>query len=238
MRPKVAIALSALIIAAVPLVLIGNTLWVLANPWLVTLTYSVPGFPDDDRGLSDPERNNLAVTGIRSIRPGSDGLELLRDARLPSGKRAFVDREIVHMGDVRGLIAGILTAWAVALVLGVTSALCLRRLGPPGSVGRAFVAGAVLTGGATGVAATLMLIDFEFFFDGFHAVFFESDSWQFSSSYLLRQLYPDFFWGVAGGTMATLVVLQAAALIAGIRRWERQGRQLGEATRLEPSAPR
>ena len=218
MRPKLAIALSALVIAAVPLVLVGNTLWVLANPWLVTAAYSVPGFPEDDRGLSDRERTDLAVAGIRAIRPGSDGVELLRDARLPGSAPAFADREIEHMRDVRGLIAGVLTAWAVALILGIAAALWLRRLGPPGSAGRALVAGAILTVAAMGLASALMLINFKVFFDAFHGVFFEGESWQFSSSYLLRQLYPDFFWGVAGGAMSALVVLQAVALIAVISR--------------------
>ena len=144
MRRKLALALSALIVAAVPAILIGNTLWVLMNPWFVHAQYAVPGFPADSHGLGDHERTDLAVTGIRSIRPGSDGVELLREARLPSGSPAFEEREIQHMGDVRGLVAGFLTVWAVALVLTVAAALGLRQLGTPGSVGSALVAGAFL----------------------------------------------------------------------------------------------
>ncbi len=76
----------------------------------------------------------------------------------------------------------------------------------------------------------IMLINFEFFFDGFHGVFFEGDSWRFNSSYLLRQLYPDFFWGVAGGAMAALVTLQAVALVAGFGQRGRDDRRLGDVT--------
>jgi integral membrane protein (TIGR01906 family) len=229
-RPKLALALSALIVAAVPAILIGNTLWVLMNPWFVHAEYSVPGFPADSHGLSDQERTDLAVTGIRSIRPGSDGVELLREARLPSGDPAFEEREIQHMGDVRALVGGLLTVWAIALVLAVAAVLGLRRLGAPGSVGRALVTGAFLTVAAMALAGLIMLINFEFFFDGFHGVFFEGDTWQFDSSFLLRQLYPDFFWGVAGGTMAALVMLQAVALVAGFRQRGGDDRRLEHAT--------
>ena len=218
MRCRLAVALSALIVAAVPVVLIGNTLWVLINPWFVHAQYSLPGFPADSYGLSDQERTDLAVSGIRSIRPGSDGVELLREARLPSGDPAFEEREIQHMEDVRDLVAGFLTAWAIALALGVAAALGLRRLGARGSAGRALVRGAILTVAAMAPVGLIMLLNFEFFFDGFHGLFFEGDSWRFSSNYTLRLLYPDFFWGVAAGTMAALVVLQAVALIAGFRR--------------------
>jgi hypothetical protein len=225
MRRRLALALSALIVVAVPVVLVGNTLLVLVNPWFVHAQYAVPGFPDDSRGLSDGERTELAVTGIRSIRPGSGGVELLREARLPSGGPAFEEREIQHMEDVRRLVAGSLIAWAIALVLGVGAVLALRRInGPPafrlpwtharGPVRRALVGGAYLTIAAMALAGLVMLVDFDLFFDGFHGVFFEGDSWQFDDGDTLLQLYPDFFWGVAGGTMAALVTLQAAALIA------------------------
>jgi integral membrane protein (TIGR01906 family) len=233
MRRKLALALSALIVAAVPAILIGNTLWVLMNPWFVHAQYAVPGFPADSHGLGDHERTDLAVTGIRSIRPASDGVELLREARLPSGSPAFEEREIQHMGDVRGLVAGFLTVWAIAVVLAVAAALGLRRLGAPGSVWRALVAGAFLTVAAMALVGLIMLINFGFFFDGIHGVFFEGDSWRFNSSYILRQLYPDFFWGVAGGTMAAVVVLQAVALVAGLRERGRDDRRLGNATPVD-----
>lgn len=219
MRHRLAIALSALIVAAVPAVLIGNPLWVLVNPWFVHAQYAVPGFPDDSLGLSDEERTDLAVTGIRSIQPGSDGVELLHDARLPSGAPAFVQREIQHMEDVRGVVAGFLIVWAIALVFAVSAALALRRLGAPGSVERALVIGAYLTIAAIALVGLIMLVNFDLFFDGFHGLFFEGDSWRFDSSYTVRQLYPYFFWGVAGGTITVLVVLQAVALVAGVRRW-------------------
>ena len=230
MRRRLALALSALLILAVPIVLVGNTLLVLVNPWFVHAQYAIPGFPDDDIGLSDDERTDLAVTGIRSIRPGSEGTELLREARLPDGTPAFDEDEIRHMDDVRALVRGTLIAWAIALVLGLGALLALRRIDGPsplrlpwtpalGPVGTALVGGAYLTIAAMALAGLVMLIDFDFFFDDlFHGLFFEGDSWQFDDEDTLLQLYPEFFWGVAGATLAALVVLQAAAVIGVARK--------------------
>lgn len=216
-----ATALSTLIVAAIPIILIGNTVWLLMNPWFVEAQYSLPGFPSDTRGLSDQARTDLAITGIRSVRPYGDGVELLREARLPSGEPAFREREVSHMEDVRGIVAGFLTAWAIALVCAVTAAVGLRRLGNPGSVSRSVLKGALLTIAAMVLIGAFAVVDFDAFFSAFHGIFFEGDSWRFDSSFTLRRLYPDIFWGVAAGTMAAIVLLQAAALVAGLRR--RQG---------------
>ncbi|MDP9188055.1 MAG: DUF1461 domain-containing protein [Actinomycetota bacterium] len=216
MRDRIAIALSVLVVAAIPAVLIGNTLWVLIVPWLIDAEYALPGFPADPEGLGDAERKDLALTGMDSIRPFGEGTDVLREARLPDGEPAFTEREIAHMKDVRALIAGVLIAWAVALVVAIAGTLALRRRGERGSP--TLVAGAWLTLGAMALIGVVMLIDFEFFFDGFHGIFFEGDSWRFNESYTLRRVYPDFFWGAAAGGMAVLVAAQAAALIVGLRR--------------------
>src|SRR5512134_722572 len=168
MRPKLAAVLAALIVAAVPAVLIGNALWVMVNPWLVHAQYAIPGFPDDARGLSDADRTDLALRGINSIRPGTEGVELLREARLPSGGEAFEEREIDHMQDVRQLITAFFVLWAAALALGIAAALALRRLGSGDAITVALRRGALLTIGAMVAAGLVMLVDFEFFFDGFH----------------------------------------------------------------------
>ena len=58
----------------------------------------------------------------------------------------------------------------------------------------------------------MMLVAFEFFFDGFHAIFFEGDSWKFKDYFTLRRIYPDEFWGIASGMFAILALVQALVL--------------------------
>jgi integral membrane protein (TIGR01906 family) len=237
MRLNSAGALGFLIAAAVPIVLLGNALWLLFNPWLVDVQYALPGFPDEP-SLSDGERRELAVTGVDSVRPWGGGTELLREAELPDGEPAFTEREIQHMADVRGLLAAFLIAWAVSLVLAVGAALALRRVAEPGAVTRAVARGAIVSLAAIALIGLVMLIDFEFFFDGFHGVFFEGDSWRFNETYTLRQLYPDYFWAVAGGGVAALVLLQAAAVLLVVRRRAHADRSRGERSTLDGSTAR
>lgn len=214
-------ALSVLLAVAVPVVVLGNSLWILVNPWLVHAEYAIPGFPET-AVLSDSDRTDLALAGIESVRPGGEGVEPLREERTSGGDPVFEPREVTHMQDVRDLLGDFLIAWVVALVISALAAIGLRRGGEPGAVGRALGAGALGTLIVTGIVALAMAVDFEVFFDGFHDVFFEGDSWRFNETYVLRALYPDFFWGVAGAILAALVLVQALALAlvtrnAGVR---------------------
>lgn len=217
MRDRIAIALSAVVIAAVPVATIGNALCLLLGPWLVDVEYALPGFPDDPGGLTENERKDLARTGLDSIRPFGGGEAVLREARLPDGEEAFVDREVSHMEDVRALVSAVLVGWALALAAAIAAGVALRRRAGAAKVATALVSGAKLTLAAMALIGVVMLIDFEFFFDGFHGVFFEGDTWRFNESYTLRRIYPDFFWGAAGGAMAALVAAQAGGLILGFR---------------------
>jgi integral membrane protein (TIGR01906 family) len=213
MPRNVATALSVLLLASVPLVLIGNALWLLLNPWLVDAQYALPGFPNDREGVQDPLRTELAKTGVESIRPGGDGIAPLEEERLDNGRAAFARKEIRHMADVRDLVAGVLTAWGIALACAVVAGLALVRFGERESVRRGLTRGARLTIVAMTLLGVAMAVDFETFFDAFHGVFFEGDSWRFDERFTLRQLYPDAFWGIAGATMAALVLFQAVAVL-------------------------
>jgi integral membrane protein (TIGR01906 family) len=217
MGGRIAIVLSALVVIATPAVTTGNALWVLMTPALVEVEYALPGFPEDEEGLDDDERKRLAKLGIDAIRPFGEGVGVLEQARFPDGEEAFEQREIDHMQDVRDLIAAFMVAWAAALVAGALAVVWLRRRGPSGAAPRALRRGALFTLGAMALAGVVMLIDFEFFFDGFHGIFFEDETWEFNDAYTLRRIYPDFFWGAAGGALAALVAAQAGALLLGLR---------------------
>lgn len=225
MQRNIATALSVVLIVALPLLLIGNAVWLLLNSLFIEFQYALPGFPVDPEGVQDPKRTDLAKTGIRAIRPGSEGIVLLEEARLANGRQAFEPREIRHMADVRGLISALLIAWGLALACAVAAGLALRRLAAPGAVGRALSRGALLTVVSMALLGILMAITFETFFDAFHGVFFAEGTWQFKDRFTLRQLYPDAFWGIAGGTVAALVLLQAIAIFVGLRWWQRRGDQ-------------
>lgn len=214
MRRRFAIGLSALVVAAVPAIAVGNAIWVLFQPWLVDAQYALPGFPDDPHGLAGEERAELAKTGVRAVRPVGEGVEPLREARLPGGERAFGRAEVRHMADVRDLVTAFTAAWAVGLAVAVAAGVALSRLAGPGAVRHALARGGLVTLGAIAVAGLFALVAFDAFFTAFHGVFFEGDSWRFADTATLRRLYPDAFWAIASAAMVALVVVQAGAAIA------------------------
>lgn len=216
MRRAAPLILSAVIALAVPAVLLGNGLWLLANGWYVHAEYARPGFPDDRYGLTKEERTELALVGLRSIRPlNRDGVDVLRDARLPDGRPAFTEREISHMADVRGLVGKVLLAHAIALGVIAAALIGLWRTGLKRLIPRALVGGGLFTLGIGAVLGIYMLVNFDGFFVQFHEALFEGDSWRFRTGDTLIRLYPDAFWSDFGAVLAGLTVLQAAVLAGG-----------------------
>lgn len=217
--------LGIIVTVAVPAVLLGNALLILLVPWMADVQYAVPGFPDDPFGLAGGDRSDLAETGIRSIWPVGQGTELLEQATLPDGTAAFQTKEVLHMDDVRGLVRAILGIWLVALIAGAVALRALFRRAGRQALLNALGRGARLTLILMAVVGLLMLVSFEFFFDGFHAIFFEGDTWKFADFYTLRRIYPDAFWGIASAFFAILTLAQAlilARFTTGLP-WPRRG---------------
>lgn len=223
MPSRLRTALATIVVVALPLILIGNALWLLLWPWFVDFQYALPGFPDAAT-VEEPLRTDLAKTGVDSIRPGGEGVELLREASLADGRPAFDAREISHMEDVRSVVAGVLIAWGAALLAALAAGAALYRTAGRAALRPALRRGALLTMAAIILVGLFMLISFEAFFDAFHGVFFSGDSWRFPAGSTLLELYPEVFWAIAGAAIAVLVTLQAGLLLALTRREARRGR--------------
>lgn len=223
MRRALPTALSTIVALAVPVVLLGNGLWLLTNNWYVHAEYARPGFPDDRYGLTGAERTELALVGLDSIQPfNGQGVQVLREARLPDGSPAFNEREVAHMLDVRGLIGKVFLAHAIALGVVLLIALTARLRHIEGVLGRGLFRGGLFTLGIAAVLGIYMLANFDNFFVQFHEALFEAGTWSFPSSDTLIRLYPDAFWSDFGAVLAGLVVLQATALSGGLWWWRRR----------------
>lgn len=201
-----------MVAGAFPLVALGNALLILLLPWTADVIYALPGFPADPLGLTGSDREDLAETGIRSIWPIGAGSEVLEDAALPDGSPAFTEKELTHMEDVRQLVRITLGLWLLALVAGAASALTLVRRGGR-LLAEAIRLGALVTLAAMALLLLVSAVAFEPFFDAFHGIFFEGDSWKFKDFYTLRRIYPDAFWSIATVMMALLVLAQALVAV-------------------------
>jgi len=208
------------IVAAVTLavgpLLIGSALLVLAQPWAANAAYALPGFPEPRIVLGDDERSRLAAIGTRAIQPWRpDGIETMRAARRDDGRRAFVREELDHFEDVRVVVMAFLAAAVAGLALIAVAAGLVRD---KALVRRGLIAGARLTVAIFAAIGALMLVGFDPFFDAFHALFFEGESWKLPNLGTARSLYPDALWALMGGAMVVLVLAQVAAILTVLRR--------------------
>ncbi|MGA7397985.1 MAG: DUF1461 domain-containing protein [Solirubrobacterales bacterium] len=205
--------LAAIVVTiAVPLVILGNAMVLLLFPTMPAFQYSLPGFPDDPLGLAGQDRVDLAVAGVKSIWPVGAGEQYLRDARLPEGGSAYTDFEIDHMNDVRSLIRWGLGIWLVSLVALCAAAMSLAKQGRQYMALRAAGRGLIVGGVALAAVGLLMLVAYDFFFDGFHNIFFAAGTWNFADEFTLRRIYPDAFWVNASAAFVVLALIQGTVL--------------------------
>jgi integral membrane protein (TIGR01906 family) len=207
----------------VPPTLVANALRALATE---TFTRWELGRLEPDRyGLTDDQREALALTGLRSIQPGSEGIVLLERATLPDGSSpAFDARELSHMEDVRSVFGVLLRGELAVLVVLALLALGLARTRLRAVVPAGLLAGALVTLAIAVLAVPLILIGFDAFFTGFHEVFFEGDTWRFSNTDTLIRLYPERLWEDVSKIAAATTVLQALVLAPVAWWWLRRVR--------------
>jgi integral membrane protein (TIGR01906 family) len=220
-----AVALVVVIAVVVPPTLIANALRVLATDTFVRYELGRDGFPADRYGFTDEEREELALLGLRSIQAGSEGIVLLERATLPDGSPAFDERELDHMADVRALFVplqrgGLVVMLAVG-ILGLALARTRFRLAVP----RGLLVGALATLAVAILLVPVILLGFDGFFTRFHEMFFEGDSWRFSSTDTLLRIYPERFWEDVSQLAAAITVFQALVLAPLAWWWLRAARR-------------
>lgn len=205
-------AMVSVVACILPVVLVANAFRLLAAPWYVER--EVSRLEADRFGLGSADRVHLATLGLRAIRPGGEGIRSLEEATLPDGSRAFGEREVRHMRDVRRLFVPLLHI-EVGVVVGLAglAALLARSARWRTLVPRILRAGGIVTLGLGALLVPLILLGFDHFFVGFHEVFFPDDSWRFADTDTLRRLYPDAFWERVSLHGAALTVTQSLGLV-------------------------
>ena len=197
-------------------VFVVNSFRVLAHDWFVRHELAGGDFPADRYGLSGSERLELALTGLRSIRPESEGIVLLERATLPDDSSAFDRRERRHMADVRSRLgAAFVAQFAALMILAVAALAFLRSPRWRSVVPRGLLIGSLATLGIAALAVPVILLGFDDFFFRFHEIFFSGDSWRFSHTDTLLRIYPEVFWQDTAQFAAGIVVAQAV-VVAGV----------------------
>jgi integral membrane protein (TIGR01906 family) len=209
-----------LIALAVPVLLVIGSARLVMSPLFLQLEYTRPGFPPDVYGFSVEDRLEYGPYGVLYILNG-EGIDYLGDLQLP-GERCyppqrqpcamFNDAELRHMLDVKQVAQGVFLAGLILAGITFGMAAYLWRTNQRRVIYVGLWRGSLLTLGSIVMIVFLAFVAWDFFFNTFHALFFEPGTWRFYYSDTLIRLYPEQFWFDASLLIGGLTA-SAAALI-------------------------
>jgi len=81
--------------------------------------------------------------------------------------------------------------------------------------------GSILTLGMIVAIVVAAVVNWDFFFTGFHTLFFEGGTWRFAYSDTLIRLFPEQFWFDAALLIGGMTTLGALAILIAMWRWKR-----------------
>ena len=170
--------LAWLVALLVPVVLVMSIIRLLLTPAFLRFEYSLPNFPPDTFGFTQPERIYWSRFAVDYLLNSSD-ISYLADLHFQNGQPIYNERELSHMVDVKVTVQAALRVWISgwwdAYLVG------LRR-------------GSWLTLFALATIILLVLLSFNMLFVAFHNVFFKPGTWTFLYSDTLIRLFPERLW--------------------------------------------
>jgi len=192
--------LSWFVAILVPLALIGLGLRALLTPTFLQIEYNMPYFPPDDYGFTKEDRLQWAPYALEYLINSAD-ISYLGDLTFDDGSPLYNERELSHMEDVKKVTIGALNVWYISLALLIMLGAWTWREKQMQAFRSGLMRGGwlmVWLAGAIGLIVVVGLVIspsvFMSFFVGFHALFFEGDSWLFLYSDTLIRLFPLRFW--------------------------------------------
>ncbi|MCL4237829.1 MAG: TIGR01906 family membrane protein [Anaerolineae bacterium] len=223
--PWNALALRLLLTLALPPLLALTSVRLVMTELFVQIEYQRPGFPADRYGFSRAERLHYAPYAVRYLHNDA-GISYLGDLTFPDGSALFNARELQHMADVKAVTRVAFQVHRALLVAaGVSALLLARRRVARRALWRALADGGLITIVLIVVLGVLIVASWDLFFDSFHALFFEGDTWVFRTSDTLIRLFPEQFWFDAALTVAALTV--SGSLLAMLIGWRMERRMDG-----------
>lgn len=200
------------------LVLIGVRL--LMTPAFLTFEYNRAGFPEDFFGFTREERLEYAPYAIAYLLNG-EGIDFLGDLKFDDGTPLYNARELRHMVDVKVITQA---AFTVAIVLGLlalgAAAFLWQR--SRAHLRLALLQGSMLTLGIIVAIVVVAVFNWEFFFTGFHTLFFEGGTWYFEYSDTLIRLFPEQFWFDSALLIGGVTTLTALGVLFVTWWWGRK----------------
>lgn len=217
--------LSYLISLLTPLALIGLALRILLTPIYYTIEYNMPYFPVDEYGFTKQDRLKWAPYAVDYLINNAD-ISYLGDLKFDDGSSLYNERELNHMVDVKNVVTGALNVWYITLTILLILLILFYKnnwlseylLGlQRGSWWMIFLALSLAFIAGAGILLNPDI--FWTFFSGFHAIFFEGDSWLFYYSDTLIRLFPIRFWQDAVIAIAVIALGGGLSLAFGLKKF-------------------
>jgi integral membrane protein (TIGR01906 family) len=221
MHPKLILFLTSLL---TPIILLGFALRLLLTPLFLQVEYRMPGFPADEYGFTREDRLRWAPYALDYL-TNREEISYLADLKFDDGTPLYNERELSHMEDVKRVTRGALNVFHLALTGLALLGLWSRRPQQWAAFRQGLKRGGGIMVGIAGVVAAVVAVGmflipdlFWAFFSGFHALFFEGDSWLFAYSDTLIRLFPIRFWQDTFLFAALIAVGGGLGLVLGIKR--------------------
>ncbi len=207
----------AFVTLTLPLLLILFNSRLVMTPLFLQFEYTRPDFPEDFYGLTQTQRLEYAPYALNYLLNGAD-IRYLGDLHFDDGSPLFNARELNHMRDVKHLTQ---ILFGLALVTGVLVIGILYRLRGTARLRMALMRGSMLTLGLIAAVAVVATMNWDFFFTGFHQLFFQNGTWYFAYSDTLIRLFPEQFWFDAALVIAGLSIFEALVILLGCWRFDK-----------------
>lgn len=204
-----------------PVIVVAAAVRAVATSSFLWLEYNRPGFPADQYGFSLDDRmtyGSYALDYVLNFAPP----RYLGGLVTPEGEPLFLESEVGHMADVKGVLGLSFFIALVMFVLAVVACVYLARR-YKGGIRRALFSGAVLTLVGIVVLTVLAVIGWQTFFTQVHALFFADGTWTFRVDDTLIRLFPEQFWTDSAVTIAVLVL--AATILTLVATWPTKARR-------------
>lgn len=221
---KLALIPQLVITLTLPFILVLGSVRLVMTPLFLELEYRRPGFPEDTFGFSTEDRLKYGPYGVRYLTNSAD-ISYLGDLQIES-KQAFKADELQHMEDVKVVTRA---AFQILLLAGaffvMSTILLIRQSSTRFHILRGIQHGGGLTIALILILTALVFLNWDFFFDTFHEIFFEAGTWQFYRSDTLIRLYPEQFWFDVSLVIGGLTIGTSILCMAIPRWWKRRAEQ-------------
>jgi len=215
--------LSWIVAVLVPLALIGLGIRALLTNIFLQIEYNMPYFPTDQYGFTREDRLKWAPYALDYLVNSAD-ISYLGDLKFDDGSPLYNERELSHMADVKRVTQGALNVWYLSLASLIMLGVWSWRGDWTQTYRQGLMRGGWLMVGLATAIGLIVVIGilinpnvFWNFFAGFHALFFEGDSWLFLYSDTLIRLFPLRFWQDAFLIAAIIALGGGFALGLGLR---------------------